>query len=407
MQPNEDYSLAKKVSDISEQSTLVWGVSYIALPKGGIWSFVDRKWQIDITDDMAPNIVVMKPTQVGLTTIMTVKALWFVSHIRSRGMITFPRKDDVSDYVASTLDPMIEGSEALYAKMGKTDTVRLKRIGDSFLHIMEASVTPRMLPVDILMNDEIDLSNPDNLEQFVARLDVSAYKYHYRFSTPTVSGYGVDAEYERSDQREWVVKCTYCSKEQVLDWDRHLIVDERDERPYYACEKCSEEFAIDAIINGTWVPMNPESDTHGYHVSHMMLPFTRPVDKLYEESKVMDVRTFYNLRLGRPWRPPSPQARGSASILANKGGCHQQGDAWSGSLRRRAGCVELGVSRPATVKESLWREHMPRSWGVSFSRWRSSVSERPSARRPPKRCLSSPPRTSRRCRKPSAARSWG
>ena len=49
--------------------------------------------------------------------------------------------------------------------------------------------------------------------------------------------------------------------------------------------------------------MNPESDTHGYHVSHMMLPFTRPVDKLYEESKVMDVRTFYNLRLGRPWRP--------------------------------------------------------------------------------------------------------
>jgi len=35
----------------------------------------------------------------------------------------------------------------------------------------------------------------------------------------------------------------------------------------------------------------------------MMMPVTRPLERLIEEEKVMDRKTFYNLRLGMPWRP--------------------------------------------------------------------------------------------------------
>lgn len=291
----------RKIAVSAEKSPFVWATAYVALPKGIVWSFDDMKWQIEIFDDLSPSIVVSKPTQVGLTTISTLKSLWFASYYTSRVMYTLPRRDDVTDYVATTVNPIIEGSEFLSTRIGKTDTLRMKRIGDSYFHVMEASVTPRMLPVDLLVNDEVDLSDQDNLEQFVARLDRSQYKFHYRFSTPTVTGYGIDSEYEKSDMREWVVTCSRCKHDLVLDWDVHLVRDA--DPPHYMCDRCKGRLRVKDIVDGKWVPMNSGSSISGYRVSHMMLPITRPPEDLLEDERNMDRRTFYNLRLGRPWRP--------------------------------------------------------------------------------------------------------
>lgn len=300
-QRRNDLAFARSVADISEKSPFVWGVSYIALPKGSVWSFDDRKWQVEILEDLHPRIVVEKPTQIGLTTIATIKGLWFISHFKSRAMYTLPRRDDVTDYVATTLDPIIEGSEFLSVRMGRTNNARMKRIGDSFYHVTEASVTPRMLPVDILINDEVDMSDQENMEQFLARLDASKYKYHYQFSTPTVSGFGINSEYDRSDRRVWIVTCSRCSHEQELDWDEQLVRDAVE--PYLACNKCRDAILPGDITDGRWVITNPGAEAHGYHVSHLMLPYTRPISDLLREEKVMDKKTFYNLRLGRPWVP--------------------------------------------------------------------------------------------------------
>jgi len=298
---NNDLSFARNIAEISEKSPFVWAVSYIALPKGVTWTFEDRKWQIDILDDLHPRQVGRKPTQIGWTTLGTAKALWFVSMKKSRAMYTLPRRDDVTDYVATTLDPMIENSDYLSGRMGRTNNARMKRIGDSFYHVMEASVTPRMLPVDILINDEVDMSDQDNMEQFIARLDASKYKYHYQFSTPTVAGFGIDAAYERSDMRIWIVTCSRCNTDQELDWEDQLV--NTGDGVYLACRGCRQELRSEDIVSGKWVVTNPKSEVHGYHVSHLMLPYTRPLDTLYQESKVMDKKTFFNLRLGRPWRP--------------------------------------------------------------------------------------------------------
>jgi len=298
-----DLAFDRNIATVAEKSPFVWAVSYIALPKGVTWTFEDRKWQIDILDDLHPRQVGRKPTQIGWTTLATSKALWFVSMYKSRAMYTLPRRDDVVDYVSTTLDPMIEASEYLASRMGGTNNARMKRIGDSFYHVMEASVTPRMLPVDILINDEVDMSDQGNIEQFIARLDASKYKYYYQFSTPTVAGFGIDAAYERSDKRIWLVTCSRCNTEQQLDWDDQLVVPGGDAMPYLACRGCSEPVRAEDIVDGQWLITNPTSEVHGYHVSHLMLPYTRPLDLLVEESKVMDRKTFYNLRLGKPWMP--------------------------------------------------------------------------------------------------------
>lgn len=293
---------ARDIASAAERSPYVWAVSYIALPKGVHWTFEDRKWQIEIIDDLHPEIIVRKPTQVGLTITSTTKSLWFASLHKSRVMYTLPRRDDVTDYVAAILNPMIEGSDYLSGRMGKTDTLRMKRIGDSYYHVTESTVAPRMLQVDLLVNDEVDLSDPDNFEQFIARLDASPYQYHYQFSTPTVSGYGIDAAYERSDRREWVVKCSRCNTEQFLDWEEQLVKP-AGRSPYLACNGCKSPIRNDDIVDGRWVITNPGASVHGYFVSHLMLPITRPLEQLVRESDLIDKKTFYNLRLGKPWKP--------------------------------------------------------------------------------------------------------
>ena len=301
MSNGRDLEFDRSIAEVADKSPFVWSVSYIALPKGVTWTFEDRRWQIEILDDLHPRQVGRKPTQIGWTTLGTAKALWFVSMKKSRAMYTLPRRDDVTDYVATTLDPMIEGSDYLSGRMGRTNNARMKRIGDSFYHVMEASVTPRMLPVDILVNDEVDMSDQGNMEQFIARLDASKYKYHYQFSTPTVSGYGIDAAYERSDRRVWIVTCGRCNAEQELEWEDQFV--DTGDGVYLACSGCREKLREEDIVNGTWVVTNPGSEVHGYHVSHLMLPYTRPLEVLAQESKVMDKKTFFNLRLGKPWKP--------------------------------------------------------------------------------------------------------
>jgi len=374
---HNDLEFARQIADVAEKSPFVWAVSYIALPKGVTWTFEDRKWQIGIMEDLHPRQVGRKPTQIGWTTVGTIKALWFIAMRNSRAMYTLPRRDDVTDYVATTLDPIIENSDYLSGRMGRTNNARMKRIGDSFYHVMEASVTPRMLPVDILINDEVDMSDQDNIEQFIARLDASKYKYHYQFSTPTVAGYGIDAAYERSDRRVWLVTCSKCNSDQELDWEDQLIVPDRKGEPYLACIHCREELRKEDIVNGQWVVTNPGSEVHGYHVSHLMLPYTRPLDMLVQESKVMDTKTFYNLRLGKPWRPiggsmPSSLFRDHAFTSGHNSQSHKEkgyryflGADQGNEVHVMVGRVPIGGDR----LEVVYAEHIqPRPGEDQFER---------------------------------------
>lgn len=277
----------------------------IGLPEG-VWDFAERLWQIAIFDDMWPKLVIKKAAQIGMTVIMLCKTLHFLDQRkRSRGMYTLPRQDDLYTFVPARLVPMIKASPYLQARVGtdKDDPqgVRLRRIGSSYLYFSEGSVEPREVPVDILANDEVDRSNQEFLDQYEARLDASPLGYHYRFSTPTISGFGISRLWEQSDRREWFVKCTRCNKEQMLDWEKTLNFD-RDGQPFFGCVKCRLPLDPEAIINGQWIP-TATSVIHGYHVSHMMLPLSKPAPILYQQSLGMKSKNFANLRLGNTFVP--------------------------------------------------------------------------------------------------------
>ena len=307
--------MTKRKIDIrayESRSPFIWVVNNIKLPKNAKWDFSTRRWQIDVLDDDSLEVVAMKPTQVGFTTIALCKQLHFAVTHDVRTMYTLPRQDDVTDLVNARLQEMIDNSPALAHLVGDLNNVRAKKIGNSFMHFMESSVMPRMLDVDHLVNDEVDLSNQDYLEQYVARLDASEYGYRYRFSTPTIHDFGIHAMYEQSDKKEWFVKCPACNREQVLRWEKHVIHKGND--TWYACEFCGKELTPDVIANGRWqaTAVSP-TGVSGYHISQMMVPYVSP-SKLWTSYTTMSARNFYNLRLGEPYTSTTGSISKSAVI---------------------------------------------------------------------------------------------
>jgi hypothetical protein len=292
------------LSDYEKDSTLIWLINRVKLPKKLPWAFENRAWQIDIIDDQSKYITCRKPTQIGMSTVFLGKMLHFADTYPVRTMFTLPRQDDVYDMVNTRLDEIIRESPYIYEKMGEVDNVRMKKFGSSWIHFSEMSVPPRMLDVDWMVNDEVDLSNPDHLEQALSRMDASQYGFQHKISTPSIEGYGVDAIFEQSDKKYWVVTCPYCLHEQHLDWDKNIAHTE-EKGAFYICSRCHENLRSESIKHGRWVPTGSSSALYsGYQINHLMVPSVDP-NKLWAESQTMSTRNFYNLRLGLPYTPTS------------------------------------------------------------------------------------------------------
>jgi len=290
------------LSALEPSSAFIWSTRNIRLPKGAQWDFEDRAWQVAIFDDMSPGLVIIKPTQIGMTTLMLCKMFHYAFFNNVRAMYTLPRQDDVYDLVNGRIASMISGSPVIANRIKDIDNVRLKTFGDSYLHFMESTVPPRMLDVDLLINDEIDLSNQDHLEQYIARLDASLHPLHWRISTPTIHNFGVDADYKKSTQNIWLVRCPRCNHDQEMTWENNIKT--QGGESWYCCGKCEKKLTPQDIQAGRWVASYPNRDISGYSVSQLMVT-SIPPDRLYKDYKRMTLKNFYNLRLGKPYASSS------------------------------------------------------------------------------------------------------
>jgi hypothetical protein len=291
--------------EVGEYSPFLWTITNVVL-SDGTWDFTERKWQIAIMDDPHPRIVSKKSAQVGETMAFICKALWFMHHRRVRVIWTFPRQDDVSEFVPTRFLPLLSGSPRLARYVGRERedprSQRITKYKDSYIYFQEASVEPRQTPADMVANDEVDRSNLDYLDAFTGRMENSKYKFHYRFSTPTIPGIGIDKMFnDESDQRLWHVRCEHCNYWQSLNWDNNFMI-AKDSTPYYGCSKCKRVLSPETIIDGEYVPMFPSRTVHGYHVSGMMLPLSKPPALMYERFKSTHPKNFYNLVLGETYQ---------------------------------------------------------------------------------------------------------
>ena len=296
--------------------------------KGVPFNFRKFPFQKAIMDDMHPNMSVIKPSQQGATELQMRKALAFLA--RNRGttlMFTFPSEPMLRKQAQTRFQPLIDQDRVFSLGTSKPiRSIEVNQIGTSFLLLAPATETSATgQPCDVIFNDEVDLSNQEMLALFQSRLQASTFKIRQQFSTPTFSGFGIDATYELSDQREYMIKCSCCNHWQVPTFDKKFIniaglpdeieLDQLDVtilEKYEIntslitvdCERCHSPLNLTGDKR-EWVAKYPNRvNNRGYRMrtfSGPTLPPSYVISQLIEYRKNDFLRGWYNTVLGETY----------------------------------------------------------------------------------------------------------
>lgn len=296
------------------------------------FSFKGYEFQRAIADDMHPNLSVIKISQIGLTEIQIRKFLGFLKRTTAvNGIFTLP--DDIMfKRVSQTRVKPLVDNEPVF-NMGNVEkpirSMSLIQIDQSFGFFTgnkESDATS--INADFVFNDEVDLSDQENLALFNSRLQGSDIRIRQGFSTPTFEGYGIDASYKASDQHEFLCRCSHCNHWNLPTFQPKFLclpglpsdlndLSEIDvdiaaaldfENAYVKCERCDKPLDLANPSLREWVPKHPGRLGRGYRVR----PFTTPrlgiqyiVEQLLEYKRKNSIRRWYNTVLGESFNDSS------------------------------------------------------------------------------------------------------
>jgi len=283
---------------LERQSPLFFATSRLSIPEG--WDWESRPYLEDVYDDLSKAIVIEKATQVGISTLAVAKVLHGLKFRYTLGAIYYlPTFSEMGDFEKFKVREMTRTDPELKPQDVQTEVenTRMKRIGKSFLYLRgtqnESGV--RSVPVDCVVLDEMDHIEPRIRKMALDRLGSSTLKEVIELSRPTVPNFGIDARFQESDQRYWLLTCPGCSKSVCLEETFPECVSEQG---WLQCPACHHQ--LDAR-QGEWVPKYPDRTLRGYHFSQLISPTVDLQELLrdYRTTRYLDV--FYNSRLGLPY----------------------------------------------------------------------------------------------------------
>jgi hypothetical protein len=293
------------------------------------FGFKGFEFQQAIVDDMHPDMAVIKCSQIGLTETQIRKFLAFLKRHRSTsGIFTFPDEKMFKKNSKTRIKPVVS-QPVFNSTLNETKPSRsmeLYEIDGSFAHILgmtEGDATST--PADILFHDELDLSDQAMIGLYQSRLQNSDFKITQRFSTPTHPGFGIDAAYQASDQRQYMVRCDGCGHWQAPGFEMGFLhlpgyagdgkLDDLDadgvagidlDGCYVKCEHCSAKLDLWDPGKREWVAAYPARMGRGYRVSpfspcHGRITVQYILQQLLRMKQLNQLKGWYNTVLGQTY----------------------------------------------------------------------------------------------------------
>lgn len=281
---------------------------HIRNEKGELIEFQNHRFLIDIYDDLAPNLVVMKAAQVGLTTCEMLKNHFDAKQYNLDIIYTLPTDADVRVMVGGKTNRIIANNQCMLDDVADKDSVESKKVGGSMIYFRGTFTkkSAMMTPADRLVHDEKDASKLDIIADYQARLQHSAWKQTHTFSHPSLPETGIHLDWQKSDQKYWFVTCPHCDKRQYLSWDtedpKKMSIDL--ETKQFVCKKCHEVLEDWVRVCGEWVAKYPErSKTYsGYWVPLLICPWMSAADIIEKyQNPETTPEFFYTKILGLPF----------------------------------------------------------------------------------------------------------
>lgn len=250
------------------------------------------------------------------------------------GIFSLPNEKMYKRIYSARMKPILDADAVFNPTMG-TPPIRnmgITQIVDSFGYITgctEGDATS--ISADFLMHDELDLSPPDMIGLFQSRLQNSDMKMTQSFSTPSFLDYGINRQYQLSDQREYMLQCEGCNHwqtprfdfpflhipnfrlevEKITDIHPEQIVDMDLDGIYVRCEKCQTRLDLSNSSQREWVSTFPSrTSARGYKVRPFSTGRIAPGYVFTQLSKYQTndfLRGFYNTVLGEPFTESAAQ----------------------------------------------------------------------------------------------------
>jgi len=257
--------------------------------------FKDHQFLLDIFADFTPQQAILKAAQIGFSTTANIKALWLAKNKGMDIIYSLPTTDDARQFVSSKTNRLIANNPIFQTWTADHDSIEQKKVGENMMYwrgtwIEKAAIS---IPADLYIADEVDRSKQDTVKLFSSRLQHSKFAWQWWFSNPSAPGVGVDQYWQKSDQKEWFVKCDnahwqYLTMDNVLWGGQHW---------YFGCTTCKGE--LDRR-NGHWVKRWEDKDISGYHISLLMCPWVS-ADAIMEKKRTEPEQQFTNFVLGLPY----------------------------------------------------------------------------------------------------------
>lgn len=290
---------------------------------------------VAIYEDEHPDIVVMKPAQVGVSEWAISRALHTLDvgarYYREKGVYSAKKSGLNVGYLFSTdkalsafskerFSSLINETDHLTDLFTDYDDITFKQAGDSYLYLRGGKSTAglKSFAADELFLDEYDEIPPSQVALALKRLRASFLKFLRRLSTPTFPDKGIHAAYLESDQRVWEVRCGACDGWNELNFFRDVRVagqiwetwryweaeSIRGSEIIVVCPACKEP--LNRCGEGRWRAQRPEvTGVHGYHVPALCFQSVSlaalAVTAISDDP--ITVTEFYRSDLGLPYEP--------------------------------------------------------------------------------------------------------
>lgn len=277
------------------------------------FSFEGHEYLREIYEQHHNYMVIEKASQMGLSIFALSKSIWFCDTQGGKVIYWFPSQGDINDFSQDRFRPICRESEYLQGLIAKdsVDKTQLVQIGKGSLYFRglfhsqrsrdgKSGAKVKSVDADFLVFDELDEAMPKQKDAAKHRVDHSHFKWILELSTPTIPDYGIDVEFQRSDQRFWMLKCPHCGEWNCTEETfPKCLVRTGEETVILACRKCRKELDPAA---GEWVARHPNrKKRRGYHICQLYSTFIDLNDVLTEyEDPQTDRTIFYNHRLGLP-----------------------------------------------------------------------------------------------------------
>jgi len=298
------------------------------------------RWFAELVSDTAPHQVHQKSVQCGESELLILREIaaaaagLHVFHV----VPTFGiRNRFVQERVNRSILHTDRYQELQVASFGDTDNLTLKNIGPGSVYWVSADTPKSFVEIvaDLAVVDEVDQCDQRNLAMLYDRLSGERSVGATLFvGNPSHAEYGISDRYERSDRREWQVRCRQCGRWQPLDWFANVVSVLRDaegnEQNY---ELRDTEWAADAAVREgrdlrmyccecaapldrhendrsacRWHAKYPRRPVHGYHVSKLFTHQTSLAELYAKFTESLDdpwkFQVFMNSDLGLPYSPP-------------------------------------------------------------------------------------------------------